>query len=97
MFPDGISSPPNSSPPKEITMQVFALIWSKTFGESCRPPEGSVPHSSAPPPLKLELAAGDRSLFTDQSEAVKHCGYMNDDHAMGLNDRPVEVVLLTVQ
>ena len=79
-----------------MSTQVFALVWSRTFAESCRPPKGSVPHSSVPPKPKLELAAGDGSLFTDRAKAQGQCDMMNADYP-AFNDRPVEVVPLPVQ
>ncbi|MBI2025519.1 hypothetical protein HYT04_01900 [Candidatus Kaiserbacteria bacterium] len=78
-----------------MSTQVFALVWAKTFFESMPlPPIGN--DSPRPQPMKLLLAAGEKSLFTNQSEAEKHCGYMNADYPH-LNDHPVEVVPLELQ
>ncbi|MDO8593659.1 MAG: hypothetical protein Q7R59_02080 [bacterium] len=76
--------------------QVFALVWGKTFFESIPlPPIGN--DSPLPKPKQFLLAAGDKSLFTDRSEAEKHCNYMNADYEMNLNDHPVEVMPLELQ
>ena len=77
-----------------MPMQVFALVWSKNFVDSCPLPAGSDPRP--PATKKLELAAGDKSLFVLRPEAEKHCNDMNADYPH-LNDRPVEVVPLELQ
>ena len=77
-------------------MEVFALVWSKTFAESCHPPEGSVSHPSVPPKPKLELARGDNSLFVSEEKAKRQCDMVNVDYPH-LNDRLAEVVPLTVR
>jgi len=75
--------------------QVFALVWAKDFFESMPlPPIGN--DSRLPQPEQLLLAAGEKSLFTDRSEAEKHCGYMNADYPHP-NDHPVKVVPLELQ
>ena len=75
-------------------MQVFVLIWSKTFAESCPLPAGSDPRT--PTAKKLELAAGNNSIFADQSDAARHRDDMNADYPH-FNDRPVEVIPLELQ
>ena len=75
--------------------QVYALVWAKTFFESM--PMPSIGNDRLlPTTKKLALAAGEKSLFTDQSEAERHCNYMNADYPH-LNDHPVEVVSLELQ
>ena len=75
--------------------EIYALVWGKTFFESIPlPPIGN--DSSLSQPKQFLLAAGDKSLFTDRSEAEKHCGYMNADYPH-LNDHPVEIAILPVQ